>query len=78
MTKDLLHDLASYKSFKDKGVMMAARSLIQLFRNVRPEFLQKKDRVGEKYVYVRQEENERKRNITIKNRDTILCRVRYV
>jgi hypothetical protein len=33
MSEELLRDLAEYKSYKDKGVMMASRSLIQLFRN---------------------------------------------
>lgn len=40
----LLRDLAAYKSYKDKSVMMAARSLIQLFRGLNPELLQRKDR----------------------------------
>lgn len=44
MTDDLLQDLAQYKKSKDKGVMMAARSLIQLFRAVNPTLLHKKDR----------------------------------
>ena len=34
MSEDLLRDLAEYKTYKDKGVMMASRSLIQLFRYV--------------------------------------------
>ena len=34
MSEELLRDLAEYKTYKDKGVMMASRSLIQLFRNV--------------------------------------------
>lgn len=44
MTKDLLIDLAQYKKSKEKGVMMAARSLIALFRNINPALLAKKDR----------------------------------
>ena len=47
MTSELLQDLAAYKSFRDKGVMMAARSVIQLFRRTNPELLQRKDRVRE-------------------------------
>ncbi len=39
-----LRDLAAYKTYKDKGVMMAARSLILLYRNTFPELLHKKDR----------------------------------
>ena len=46
MNADLLQDLAGYKSYQDKSVVMAARSLIQLFRSVRPELLSRKDRVG--------------------------------
>lgn len=44
MTDELLQDLAQYKTSKDKSVMMAARSLIQLFRAVNPALLHKKDR----------------------------------
>merc|ERR1719435_169964 len=44
LTEDLLRDLVEYKTYKDKGVMMASRSLIQLFRNICPELLHKRDR----------------------------------
>jgi protein SDA1 len=44
MNTDLLQDLTSYKTSKDKGVMMAARSLISLYRDVAPEMLQRIDR----------------------------------
>ena len=44
MNEDLLQDLVQYKSSKDKGVMMAARSLIALYREVDPSMLAKKDR----------------------------------
>ncbi|ENN73106.1 hypothetical protein YQE_10247, partial [Dendroctonus ponderosae] len=44
ITEDLLRDLAGYKSYKDRSVMMAAKGLIHLFRNLRPELLHKKDR----------------------------------
>jgi len=44
MSEDLLKDLSEYKTYKDKGVMMASRSLIQLFRVTNPELLYKKDR----------------------------------
>ena len=40
----LLRDLAEYKSYKDKGVMMAARSLIAFYRATQPELLHKRDR----------------------------------
>lgn len=42
--EDLLRDLAQYKNYRERPVMMAARSLIQLFRQLRPELLHKKDR----------------------------------
>ncbi len=45
MDEDLLRDLTAYKSYKDKGIMMASRSLIQLFRNIQPDMLHRKDRV---------------------------------
>lgn len=42
--KSLLQDLTEYKGSKAKAVMMAARSLISLYREVAPEMLSKKDR----------------------------------
>lgn len=44
MNADLLQDLARYKYYKERSVMMAARSLIAVFRNSIPELLHKKDR----------------------------------
>ncbi|XP_060535794.1 protein SDA1 homolog [Cylas formicarius] len=44
LDEDLLRDLVQYKSYRDRSVMMAARSLVQLFRSLRPELLHKKDR----------------------------------
>ncbi|ORY87901.1 SDA1-domain-containing protein, partial [Protomyces lactucae-debilis] len=44
MDETLLQDLTEYKGSKDKGVMMASRSLITLYRDVAPEMLAKKDR----------------------------------
>lgn len=44
MNEDLMSDLAEYKNYRDRAVMMAARSLIQLFRHSRPELLHKRDR----------------------------------
>ncbi|KAJ1935687.1 Severe Depolymerization of Actin, partial [Linderina macrospora] len=41
---DLLNDLIMYRKHKDKGVMMAARSLLALYRSVNPEMLNRKDR----------------------------------
>lgn len=44
MGEDLLRDLALYKTYKEKSVMMAARSLIMLYREQLPAMLHKKDR----------------------------------
>ncbi|XP_076285077.1 SDA1 domain containing protein Mys45A [Lasioglossum baleicum] len=44
MNADLLQDLARYKHYRERSVMMAARSLIGLFRTTMPELLHKKDR----------------------------------
>eukprot|EP00771_Trimastix_marina_P004166 gnl/Trimastix_PCT/907.p1 GENE.gnl/Trimastix_PCT/907~~gnl/Trimastix_PCT/907.p1 ORF type:complete len:729 (+),score=266.19 gnl/Trimastix_PCT/907:35-2221(+) len=44
MTPELLAELADFKREKDKGVMMASRALIQLFRAVNPHLLPRKER----------------------------------
>jgi protein SDA1 len=44
MSRDLLLDLALYKSYREKSVMMAARSLIHMFRDVNPDMLHKRDK----------------------------------
>lgn len=44
MGEDLLRDLVMYKAYKEKSVMMAARSLIVLYREQLPALLHKKDR----------------------------------
>jgi len=44
MDATLLQDLTEYKSHRDKGVMMGARSLITLYREANPELLKRKDR----------------------------------
>uniref|UniRef100_A0A336K2S0 Protein SDA1 n=1 Tax=Culicoides sonorensis TaxID=179676 RepID=A0A336K2S0_CULSO len=44
MSEDLLRDLALYKKYKEKSVVMAARSLITLYREQLPSLLHKKDR----------------------------------
>jgi protein SDA1 len=41
---DLLQDLVMYKKSKDKGVSMAARGLLSLYREVGAEMLRKRDR----------------------------------
>jgi protein SDA1 len=42
MNATLLQDLTEYKGSKDKGVMMGARSLIGLYREIAPEMLKRK------------------------------------
>ncbi|KAH6621478.1 SDA1-domain-containing protein [Chaetomium sp. MPI-SDFR-AT-0129] len=44
MTETLLQDLVMYQKSKDKGVVMAAKGLQSLYREVYPELLQKKFR----------------------------------
>lgn len=44
MGEDLLRDLTLYKTYKEKSVMMAAKSLITLYRDQLPALLHKKDR----------------------------------
>ena len=46
LSEDLLRDLTGYKSYHDKSVMMAARSLIHLYRDINPDMLHRKDRVS--------------------------------
>ncbi|KAJ1821133.1 Severe Depolymerization of Actin [Coemansia sp. RSA 2599] len=41
---DLLNDLVMYRKHKNKGVMMAARSLLSLYREINPEMLHRRDR----------------------------------
>ncbi|KAK5105624.1 Severe Depolymerization of Actin [Lithohypha guttulata] len=44
MSQTLLHDLIMYRKSKDKGVMMAAKGLLGLYRQVNPEMLKSRDR----------------------------------
>lgn len=44
MSDTLLQDLVQYRKSKDKGVVMAARGLLSLYREVGPDLLHKKDR----------------------------------
>ena len=44
MNETLLQDLVMYKQSKDKGVMMAAKGLLGLYRKVGAEMLKKRDR----------------------------------
>ncbi|KAG8196651.1 hypothetical protein JTE90_006561 [Oedothorax gibbosus] len=44
ISQELLQDLVQYQKYKNKNVMMGARSIIQLFRKVNPQMLQRKYR----------------------------------
>lgn len=44
MEEDLLSDLIDYRKSKDKGVVTASRGLLQLFREVNPGLLKKRER----------------------------------
>ncbi|WVR00187.1 hypothetical protein IAU59_007329 [Kwoniella sp. CBS 9459] len=44
MEEDLLSDLIEYRKSKDKGVVTAARGLLQLFREVNPGMLHRRER----------------------------------
>lgn len=46
MNADLLRELVEYRTSKQKSVMMAARSILQLYRVINPELLPRKERVS--------------------------------
>jgi len=46
MDGDLLGDLIEYRKSNDKGVVVAARSLLQLYREVNPHILKRRERVS--------------------------------
>lgn len=39
-------DLVEYRKSRDKGVMVAARAILQLYRDVNPGMLKKRERVS--------------------------------
>lgn len=53
MTEALLQDLVQYRKSKDKGVMMAAKGLLSLYREVGAEMLKKRDRGKEAVMGLR-------------------------
>lgn len=46
MEEDLLGDLVEYRKSRDKSVTAAARGLLQLYREVNPSMLKRRERVG--------------------------------
>ncbi|KAK4631635.1 hypothetical protein CLAFUW4_02812 [Fulvia fulva] len=58
MTETLLQDLVQYRKSKDKGVQMAARGLLSLYRDVGAQMLKKKDRGRDAALKLRVGENQ--------------------
>lgn len=50
MEEDLLGDLIEYRKSRDKAVTSAARGLLQLFREVNPGMLKRRERVSRIYL----------------------------
>ena len=61
MTDTLLQDLVMYRKSKDKGVVMAAKGLLGLYREVGPEMLRKRDRGKEATMGLRTGERKERR-----------------
>lgn len=55
MNETLLQDLVQYRKSKDKGVQMAARGLLSLYREVGAEMLKKRDRGRDAALKLRDE-----------------------
>lgn len=61
MNPTLLQDLVMYKKSKDKGVMMAAKGLLGLYREAGAEMLKKKDRGKEAAMGLRAGDHKERR-----------------
>ena len=61
MNETLLQDLVMYKKSKDKGVMMASKGLLSLYRDVGAQMLKKRDRGKEASMSLRSGEKEQRR-----------------
>lgn len=61
MNDTLLQDLVMYRKSKDKGVMMAAKGLLSLYREVGPDMLKKKDRGKEAAMGLRSGQRKEQR-----------------
>ena len=46
MDGDLLGDLVEYRKSKDRSIVGAARGLLQLYREINPSLLKRRDRVS--------------------------------
>ena len=61
MNDTLLQDLVMYRKSKDKGVMMAAKGLLSLYREVGADMLKKRDRGKEAAMGLRSGERKERR-----------------
>ncbi|KAK7538956.1 SDA1-domain-containing protein [Phyllosticta citricarpa] len=61
MNETLLQDLVMYRKSKDKGVMMAAKGLLSLYREVGADMLKKRDRGKEAAMGLRSGERKEQR-----------------
>ena len=61
MNETLLQDLVMYRKSKDKGVMMAAKGLLGLFREVGADMLKKRDRGKEAAMGLRSGQHKEQR-----------------
>ncbi|KAF2148568.1 SDA1 domain-containing protein [Myriangium duriaei CBS 260.36] len=61
MNETLLQDLITYRKSKDKGVMMAAKGLLGLYREVAAEMLKKRDRGKNAAIAVQRGERQEQR-----------------
>lgn len=52
MEEDLLGDLIEYRKSRDKAVVTASRGLLQLYREVNPGMLKKRERVSTRLRYM--------------------------
>jgi protein SDA1 len=50
MEEDLLSDLVGYRKSRDKTIVAAARGLLQLYREVNPGMLKRRERVGFPFI----------------------------
>ncbi|KAJ0425712.1 SDA1-domain-containing protein [Aspergillus carlsbadensis] len=61
MNETLLQDLVMYRKSKDKGVVMAARGLLSLYRDLNPEMLKRRDRGKDASIGLQHGEKQVKR-----------------
>lgn len=61
MNPTLLQDLVMYKKSKDKGVVMASKSLLGLYREVGADMLKKRDRGKDAAMSLRSQERKERR-----------------